>query len=121
MKKRILLASSLTAALMAFLTVQMMGSSNMPESPFAPKYVLASHVTTSTPSEENPFEGLTSPPQDTIPLEDRKDDFLNNPSQNPFDLQDPAAVEQTVEYDPETGTTSLPKKLEVIISAHPVS
>ena len=88
---------------MAFLTVRLMGSSNMPESPFSPKYVLASHATTGTPSEENPFEGLASPPQDTIPLEDRKDDFLNNPSQNPFDLQDPAAVEQTVEYDPETG------------------
>ena len=41
---------------------------------------------------------------DTIPdIEDRYDDFLNNPSYNPFDLDDPSAIEQNVEYDPESG------------------
>ncbi len=41
---------------------------------------------------------------DTIPpLTDRENDFLNDPVSNPYDLEDPAAVEQTVEYDPETG------------------
>jgi cell surface protein SprA len=42
--------------------------------------------------------------QDTIPpVQERYDDFLNAPSSNPFDLQDPDVIEQTVEYDPETG------------------
>ncbi len=75
----------------------------MPESPFAPEYVLATHEFVNPPVAEGVIGQLVSPPQDTIPLEDRYDDFLNNGSQNPFDLQDPAAVEQTVEFDPETG------------------
>lgn len=54
-----------------------------PEDPFTPDFVL----------------GV----RDTIPLQDRQDDFLNAPSNNPFDLEDPDAIEQTVEYDPETG------------------
>ncbi|MDX1666021.1 MAG: cell surface protein SprA, partial [Saprospiraceae bacterium] len=41
---------------------------------------------------------------DTIPpVKERYGDFLTDKSENPFDLKDPAAVEQTVEYDPETG------------------
>jgi cell surface protein SprA len=41
---------------------------------------------------------------DTIPdIEDRYDDFLSTPSYNPFDLDDPSAIEQNVEYDPESG------------------
>lgn len=42
--------------------------------------------------------------QDTLPpLEDRYEDFISNPTNNPFDLSDPSAVEQTIEYDPATG------------------
>lgn len=41
--------------------------------------------------------------QDTIPLNDRYDDFLNNSNNNPFDLQDPSIINQNVEYDPATG------------------
>ncbi|MEM1214248.1 MAG: cell surface protein SprA [Bacteroidota bacterium] len=41
---------------------------------------------------------------DTIPeLEDRQGDFITDPSNNPFDLNDPSAVEQSIEFDPETG------------------
>ncbi|MEM9846921.1 MAG: cell surface protein SprA [Bacteroidota bacterium] len=39
---------------------------------------------------------------DTIPIEDRYDDYINNPSTNPFDLEDPSIINQEVEYDPET-------------------
>ncbi|MFQ5445820.1 MAG: cell surface protein SprA, partial [Saprospiraceae bacterium] len=41
--------------------------------------------------------------QDTIPVEERYDDFLNNPNANPFDLDDPPIIEQSVEYDPASG------------------
>ena len=42
--------------------------------------------------------------QDTIPpITPREGDFLTDPQSNPFDLKDPKSVEQTVEYDPETG------------------
>ena len=36
------------------------------------------------------------------PLEDREGDFLTDPSNNPFDFDDPDAIEQHVEYDAET-------------------
>jgi cell surface protein SprA len=42
--------------------------------------------------------------QDTLPPPaPRFEDFINAGSNNPFDLQDPASVEQQIEYDPETG------------------
>lgn len=37
------------------------------------------------------------------PVEDREGDFLTSPQNNPFDLKDPAAIQQQVEYDPTTG------------------
>lgn len=46
-------------------------------------------------------------PVDSIiyPIEDRQGDFVTQPNNNnPFNLDDPAAIEKTVEYDPETGT-----------------
>ena len=58
------------------------GPDSKPENPYAPQYVLA---------------------QDTIPLEDRFGDFINDQNNNPFDLDDPSVIEQNVEYDPETG------------------
>jgi len=36
------------------------------------------------------------------PLEEREGDFLQNEDKNPFYLDDPDAIEQNVEYDPET-------------------
>lgn len=45
-------------------------------------------------------------PGDSIkyPLEEREGDFISNPSSNPFDLNDPKDIEQTIEFDPETNT-----------------
>ena len=84
----------------------------MPEDPYAPEYILASHELTTAPSSEgDPFEELASPPQDTIPLEDRTGDFLNNNSQNPFDLKDPSVIDQSVEFDPETGNYIITEKI----------
>jgi cell surface protein SprA len=76
---------------------------NFPESPYAPEYVLAQEGTQAAASNESPTFIFPNPVQDTIPLNDRQGDFLNDPNSNPFDLKDPASVEQSVEYDPETG------------------
>lgn len=53
--------------------------------------------------------GLTLAAQDSTkaepsypPLEEREGDFLQNEDKNPFYLKDPEAIEQNVEYDPET-------------------
>ena len=45
-------------------------------------------------------------PVDSIiyPLEDREGDFVTDKNKTPFNLEDPAAIEKEVEYDPETGT-----------------
>ncbi len=111
MKKRFLLAGSLTVLLVAVLNVQMEGSSNMPEDPYTPEFILASHVQTDTPAKVTSLEALAVSPQDTIPLQDRTGDFLNNSSQNPFDLQDPSVIEQSVEFDPETGNYIITEKI----------
>ena len=87
------------------------GSTNMPENPFAPEFILASFETQSEASGQSLLGETASPPLDTIPLTDRQDDFLNGANQNPFDLQDPAAVEQTVEFDPETGNYIITEKI----------
>jgi cell surface protein SprA len=52
------------------------------EDPYAPEYVMA---------------------QDTFPIQERFGDFINDASNNPFDLNDPGVIEQNVEYDPATG------------------
>ena len=50
--------------------------------------------------------------QDTIPpIQDRTGDFINNSSNNPFDLRDPAVIEKNVEYDVETGNYIITEKL----------
>ena len=36
------------------------------------------------------------------PLEDRDGDFVTDEPSNPFWLEDPSAIEQTIEYHPET-------------------
>lgn len=51
-------------------------------------------------------------PQDTFPpLEERYDDFLNTGNPNPIDLNDPKAIEQQVEYDPETNMYIVTEKV----------
>ena len=47
---------------------------------------------------------LTSITNDTTPLQDRNGNWIENPSNNPFDLLDPEDVVKTVEYDPATNT-----------------
>ena len=41
---------------------------------------------------------------DTIPLQDRFGNWIEDPKENPFDLLDPEDLIQTVEYDPVTNT-----------------
>ena len=41
---------------------------------------------------------------DTIPLQDRFGNWIEDPNENPFDLLDPEDLIQTVEYDPVTNT-----------------
>jgi len=48
---------------------------------------------------------------DTIPLEPRYGNFFTNPSRNPFDLKDPAAIEKTIEFDPVTGRYIIREKI----------
>ncbi|RMG76670.1 MAG: cell surface protein SprA [Bacteroidetes bacterium] len=82
MNKRHLLLFAFIVAMLAH-GIESFGFSKNPEDPFAPEFV------------QNV--------QDTIPLNDRYDDFLNNPTQNPFDLNDPGIINKNVEYDPVTG------------------
>ena len=49
---------------------------------------------------------------DTVPpYEERYDDFMTKPNPNPVDLKDPKAVEQKVEYDPESGLYIISEKI----------
>ena len=49
---------------------------------------------------------------DTLPpLIDRRRDFITDPNRNPIDLRDPAAIEQTVEYDPVSGNYIIREKM----------
>ena len=62
----------------------------------------------------DPFakEFVISVTTDTIPdLEDRTGDFISNPSTNPFDLNDPAIIQQEVEYDPLTNQYIITEKM----------
>lgn len=100
MKKRNLLTGSLLVLTMWCNCL--LASSHFPENPYAPQFVQTSFES----SNNNPAAFFDEPPvspQDTIPLEDRYGDFLNDQGRNPFDLADPQAIEQNVEYDPETG------------------
>lgn len=44
-------------------------------------------------------------------LKPRYNDFINDRQKNPFDLQDPPSIEQSVEFDPETGNYILIEKI----------
>jgi cell surface protein SprA len=49
---------------------------------------------------------------DTVPPpEEREGDFVTGQTGNPFDLKDPPAITQTVEYDPETGYYLVTEKI----------
>ncbi|MFK7935591.1 MAG: cell surface protein SprA, partial [Saprospiraceae bacterium] len=48
---------------------------------------------------------------DTIPVQPRYGDFINDEQSNPFDLQDPATITQDVEYDPITNQYIITEKI----------
>ena len=62
---------------------------------------------------EDPYlvEKVVSVPLDTFPLTDRYDNSVFDKNYNPFDLKDPAAIEKTIEYDPETGQYIIYEKI----------
>lgn len=82
------------------LTNPAMGGNKFPESPYSPEYVLSDGPAVANVAKQamTAFAMV----QDTIPLEDRTGDFLNNSTANPFDLKDPATVTKSVEFDPIT-------------------
>ena len=51
------------------------------------------------------------PLRDSIPLTDRRGDFLTDPARNPIDLRDPSAVTKDVQYDPATGRYLVTEKI----------
>ena len=69
------------------------GSSRHLENPYSPSYTVANTV------------------QDTFILGDRYGDFINNGSNNPFDLKDPSVIEKEVEFDPATGNYIITEKI----------
>ncbi len=60
---------------------------------------------------DDPFAPEIIINNDTIPFNERYDDFINNPNTNPFDLSDPSVIEQTVEYDPASGLYIISEKI----------
>lgn len=47
----------------------------------------------------------------TRTIKERTGDFINNPSKNPFDLDDPSAIVKEVNYDPNTDTYIVTEKV----------
>ncbi len=60
---------------------------------------------------EDPYADKYVISQDTIPLQERYGDYINDQNYNPFDLNDPSSIEQNVEYDPETGYYIITEKI----------
>jgi len=50
-------------------------------------------------------------PDTVAPIKERYEDFINSTNTNPYDLRDPKAVEQKVEYDPTTGMYIVTEKI----------
>ncbi|TNE58707.1 MAG: cell surface protein SprA [Bacteroidetes bacterium] len=78
------------------------------ELPIAPEYAEKVPGLSDLEKISGPVPGLL----DTFPpLEERYDDFVNGQSQNPFDLKDPSAIQQEVEYDPVTNMYIITEKI----------
>ncbi len=58
----------------------------------------------------NPTPSFLETVSDTIPVEERYDDFINDPTTNPFDIF-PSELEQKVEYDPESNQYIIYEKI----------
>ncbi|HOY03791.1 MAG TPA: cell surface protein SprA [Saprospiraceae bacterium] len=54
---------------------------------------------------------VAAPPDTLPPIRERYDDFLQSGGTNPVDLKDPKAIEQQVDYDPETGMYIITEKI----------
>lgn len=55
---------------------------------------------------------LAIPATDTVPPpKERYGDYITEENKNPFDLNDPNAIEQTIEYDPATGQYIISEKI----------
>jgi cell surface protein SprA len=89
---RVSLLLTLTSTIVLF-ALDLTGNTPPLDDPYAPKYVEV--------------------PADTIPeIQDRDGDYITTPpSDNPFDLQDPSAIEQTIEYDPITDQYIITEKI----------
>jgi len=48
---------------------------------------------------------------DTVPIKDRKDNFINASKPNPFDIRDPKAIDKKVEYDPNSGNYLIDERI----------
>ncbi|MBX7224926.1 MAG: cell surface protein SprA [Chitinophagales bacterium] len=46
-----------------------------------------------------------------VPIEDREGDFITDPNKNPWNLNDPNAIEKKVEYDPTTQTFKITESI----------
>lgn len=71
---------------------------------------------------DDPYQSnlVLASPQDTLPpIEARYGDYITDPTTNPFDLSDPEAVEQTIEYDPETGQYIVTERIGEMIFRPP--
>ena len=64
------------------------------------------------PSLDDPYAAAFVIAGDTIPdIIERYDDFVTGSDDNPFDLNDPAIIDQNLEYDPETGNYIITEKI----------
>lgn len=59
------------------------------------------------------FNTLTQMEGDTVPPppEERRGDFISDQNDNPFDLRDPRAIQQSVDYDGRTGQYNITEKI----------
>ncbi|OWY23068.1 cell surface protein SprA [Sphingobacteriales bacterium UPWRP_1] len=69
-----------------------MGMMSVPPQPNA---ALPFSLPSDTPKPDEPL---------VYPIPEREGDFVTNPNQNPFNLNDPPSIQQNVEYDPQTNT-----------------
>jgi cell surface protein SprA len=90
----------------------LIGGNNSPENPFEHHLVVsAKKALSKTVISSVLKQSHIANPADTIPIKDRKGDFINDNNKNPFDLKDPASVVKSVDYDPVTGNYIITEKI----------
>ncbi len=111
MTKNYLLTGILIGFVCIGLNVSLHAGNNIPENPYEQQYVVSSLNKAFQILPSRTFEKFTQVPLDTIPLKDRKGDFINDKNKNPFDLKDPSPVVKSVEYDPVSGNYIITEKI----------